>query len=70
MPAKNAKAALQTVPVVGPFEMLAIDFLGPLTTTEQGNKDIMIVADYITKWTEAFQLQEQTAKTTAETLLK
>ena len=69
MPVKKTKAALQTVPVGGPFEMLAIDFLGPLPTTEQGNKYILVVADYFTKWTEAFPLQDQTAKTTAETLV-
>ena len=69
MPAKNSKAALQTVPVEGLFEMLAMDFLGPLPTTEQGNNYILVVADYFTKWTEAFALQDQTAKTTTETLL-
>ena len=69
MPVKKTKAALQTVPVGGPFEMLAMDFLGPLPTTEQGNKYILVVADYFTKWTEAFPLQDQTAKTTAETLV-
>ena len=69
MPAKKAKAALQTVPVGGPFEMLAMDFLGPLPTTEKGNNYILVVADYFTKWTEAFALQDQTAKTTTETLL-
>ena len=69
MPAKKTKAALQTVPVGGPFEMLAMDFLGPLPTTEQGNKYIVVVADYCTKWTEAFPLQDQTTKTTAETLV-
>ena len=69
MPANNSKAALQTVPVGGLFEMLAMDFLGPLPTTEQGNNYILVVADYFTKWTEAFALQDQTAKTTTETLV-
>ena len=70
MPAKKAKAALQTVTVGRPFEMLEMEFLGPLPTTEQDNKYILVVADYFTKWTEVFPFQDQTAKTTAETLIK
>ena len=62
MQAKKAKAALQTVPVGEPFEMLAMDFLGPLPTTEKGNKYILLVEDYFTKWTEAFPLQDQTQR--------
>ena len=40
--------------VDSPMERLALDVLGPLPLTEDGNKYILIVADYFTKWVEAY----------------
>ena len=47
--------------VGAPMERIAVDVLGPLPESEQGNKYLLIVADYFTKWTEAFPLPNQEA---------
>ena len=52
-----------------PFERIALDIMGPLPTTESGQKYILLVGDYFTKWTEAFPLPNQEAKTVAEKLV-
>jgi hypothetical protein len=39
--------------VGAPWERMAIDILGPLPRTDNGNKYIMVVGDYFTKWMEA-----------------
>ena len=48
------------------MEWLAIDILGPLLQSKQGNKYILIAADYFTKWVEAYPLVNQEAVTVAE----
>jgi hypothetical protein len=39
--------------VDAPWERRAIDILGPLPRSEDGNRYLMVVEDYFTKWTEA-----------------
>ena len=45
-----------------PMERVAIDILGPLPESYQGNKYIMIVTDYFTRWTEASKSRSQQIK--------
>ena len=52
-----------------PFKRIALDIMGPLPTTESGNKYILVVRDYFTKWKEAFPLPNKEAKTVAEKLV-
>ena len=52
------------------MERIALDVLGPLTLTEQGNKYILVVADYFSKWTEAFPMPDQESSTVADFLVK
>ena len=52
------------------MERIAIDLTGPLPRTRAGNTSIMVVADYFTKWVEAFALPDQTAETVAKTLVE
>ena len=52
-----------------PFKRIALEIMGPLPTTESGQKYILVVGDYFSKWTEAFPLLNQEAKTVAEKLV-
>ena len=51
------------------MERVAVDVLGPLPKTENGNEYILIAQDYFTKWVEAFALPNQQATTVAEVLV-
>ena len=51
-----------------PFERVALDILGPLTETASKNKYILVVGDSFSKWTEAFPLPNQEARTIAKVL--
>ena len=51
------------------WERIAIDFVGPLPKTENGNIYLMVVVDYFTKWVEAIPLPNLEAKTVAQSLV-
>ena len=67
-PIPHPRAALQPIPVGGPFEMLAMDML-ELPQTDAGNKYCLLVTDYFTKWPEAYALKDQKAETVARALM-
>ncbi|CAC5397705.1 unnamed protein product [Mytilus coruscus] len=52
------------------FERLASDIEGPLPTTEQGNRYILVIQDYFTKFTEVYPLCDINAETVANVFLK
>jgi hypothetical protein len=52
----------------GPFQLIGIDYTGPFPITSQGNKYVLAITDYFTKWVIAIPLPNQTAETTAEAL--
>jgi hypothetical protein len=60
---------LQQMPVGGRFERVAIDIMGELPVTENGNRYVLVLSDYFTKWTQAFPIPNQTAATVADTLM-
>ena len=51
-----------------PFYMVSADIIGPLKTTRQGNKYILTVIDYYTKYAEAEALPNQEAVTVVKAL--
>ena len=51
-----------------PFYMVGVDLIGPLKTTRQGNKYILTVIDYYTKYAEAEALPNQEAETVVRAL--
>lgn len=51
------------------MERLAMDILGPLPQTPRGNKFVLVVTDYFTKWTESYPIPNQEAVTVAEKLV-
>lgn len=50
------------VEVLRPFERIAIDVLGPLTTTRNNKKYILVLQDLFTKWPEAVAVEEVTSR--------
>ena len=69
-PTRRMKAPLATYLVGAPMERIAIDVLGPLPVSEDGNKYILIAMDYFTKWPEAYPLPNQEAITVAKVLVE
>ena len=52
------------------MERIALDVLGPLPQSATGNRYIVIIADYFTKWPEAFAVLNQEATTVANLLVR
>ena len=53
-----------------PMERIAVDILGELPMTENGNKYILVISDYLTKWTESFAMPNMEARTCAKILVQ
>ena len=68
-PPKTPRAPLGEMRVGAPMDRLATDILGPLPTTPQGNRYVLIVTDYFSNWVEVLPIPDQTAETTAEVIL-
>jgi len=52
-----------------PFDLIGIDFVGPLKETNEGNKYLIVITDYVTKWVEAFPTKDAKATTVARILV-
>ncbi|POM66093.1 GapPol Polyprotein [Phytophthora palmivora] len=53
----------------GPFSLLVVDAVGPLVTTQRGNKFILVFADYFIRWVEAFAVERLDSVTFVETMV-
>ena len=70
-PAIIVKATLNPLPVIKePFTRIAMDVFGPLNRTKAGNKYILVLMDYVTKWPEDFALRNVTAETIVNCLIE
>ena len=67
---KHERAAMGKMLATEPLERVAVDVLGPLPTTERGNRFIIVVGDYFTKWMEAYPRKDHKAETIATALLE
>jgi hypothetical protein len=66
---KTLRAPLSTVRTGYPMERIALDIMGPLPATRRGNRYILVIGDYFTKWVEAFAMPDQEARTVAHVLV-
>ena len=57
------------MPVGAPLDRLSTDILGPFPESNQGNKYVLAVTDYFTKWVEIFAIPDQSAATCAKIIL-
>ncbi|GBM15589.1 Transposon Ty3-I Gag-Pol polyprotein [Araneus ventricosus] len=69
-PKTRTKGRLQRYNVGSPFERMALDILGPLPVTTKGNRYVLVLMDYFTKWPEAIPIPDQEASTVAEELVR
>ena len=51
------------------MQVVAVDIMGPLPETDDGNKYVLVVVDYFTRWTEAYGIRNQEAATVAKKLV-
>ena len=68
-PGKATKAPMVLREVESPFDTIVIDLVGPLKKSSKGNKWILTVEDYLSKWPEAIPLPDSKAHTIAVALL-
>ena len=67
---RGPKAPLVPLPVMEePFQRIAIDIVGPLPRSRLGNKYILMVCDYATRYPKAFTLKSVDAENVAEALV-
>ncbi|GFU63018.1 retrovirus-related Pol polyprotein from transposon 412 [Trichonephila clavipes] len=69
-PRKRTRGRLQLYNVGVHFERIAFNILSPLPRSSDGNKNILVVMDYLTKWHEAYPIPDQEASTVAEVLVQ
>ena len=69
-PAVRRRAPMKQYNVGYPGERVAIDVLGPLPESDAGNRYLLVLMDYFTKWPEAYALPNQEARTVATAMLQ
>ncbi|KAL5469080.1 hypothetical protein EMCRGX_G030273 [Ephydatia muelleri] len=67
--APKNRAALQTVQAGSPMQIVAVDIMGPLPETKDGNRYVLVASDYFTRWVEVYAIPNQEAVTVAEKLV-
>ena len=65
IPVPKGKAALSSIKVGYPLQLVAVDILGPLPESENRHKYILVAGDYFTRWMEVYPIPNQEAATVA-----
>ena len=68
-PHRPPRAPLGEMQTGAPLDRLSTDIMGPLPTSNRGNKYVLVVTDHFTRWVEIFAVPDQTAVTCAEKIL-
>ena len=66
----QAAAALKSTTVQEPFQIIAVDTIGPLPEDEAGNKYIVCIIDCFSRFVEAIPCKDASAKSAAGALLQ
>ena len=61
---RRTKPPLQSIPVGAPFDRVGIDIM-EMPRTLRGNRYVVVFMEYLTKWVEAFAVEDQTSETLA-----
>jgi hypothetical protein len=69
-PLRKKQAPMQIVYTGIPMERIAAYIMGELPETENGNKYILVVSDYFTKWTECFAMPNMEARTVVKIIVE
>ena len=70
-PRRVRHAPLIPLPIVEePFQRIAMDIVGPLPRSRSGNRYILVICDYATRYPEAVPLKSIDAEHVAEELVK
>ena len=68
---QNTKDKMQPIPIPeNRWEVVGVDFIGPFKETKRGNKCVLVMVDYLTRWPEAVALPDQSAHSLANALLE
>ena len=67
---KTKRAPMKTLGAGIPIERIALDIVGELPRTENGNRYILVICDYFTKWVEAFAMPNMETVTIARLLVR
>ena len=68
-PATKPRAELMQFRPGEPMQIVAMDILGPLPESTEGNCYILVIGEYFTKWVEAFAIPDQQTETIARCLV-
>ena len=67
---RRQKPPMQIIPTVAtPWQKLALDIVGPLHRSKKGNKYVLTIVDFATRYAEAIPMKKITAEETAQVLL-
>ena len=62
---RTIRAPLGTILAGFPFDVVAMDIMGPFPRSRRGNQHLLVVGDYFSKWLSLIPLVDQTASTVA-----
>ena len=67
---KSKEGKMAPIVATRPFQILGMDILTGLPTTNAGNRSVVLFTDYYTKWVEAFAIPNEQALTVAQKLIQ